>query len=310
MKILVTGGAGFIGSHVVDAFVKDGHEVAVIDNLSTGVRENLNSRTVFYQGDITNAKFVQKTLQGFRPDVIDHHAAHIHVGKSVKDPLFDAQINILGTINLLQESMRAGCVKKFIFASTGGAMYGNKKTPFTEDMMPAPLSPYGVSKGAAELYLGFYREQYGLSYVVLRYANVYGPRQNPHGEAGVISIFSKNILEKKQPVINGDGKQTRDYVYVDDVARANTSALLNDDDGIFNIGTGIETDVNAIFEMVNKEFKSDWKMIHGPPRNGEQKTSSLLCKRAQDILGWKPKVKLEDGIKMTVEWFKKYPERA
>ena len=310
MKILITGGAGFIASHVADAYIANGHEVAVLDNLSTGVQDNVNPKARFYLGDISDSEFIDKTVSEFRPEVLNHHAAHIQVGRSVADPLFDATVNIDGTINLMQALVKTGSCKKVIFASTGGAMYGNKQTPFTEEMPEAPLSPYGVSKRAAELYFGFYQAQYGMKFTSLRYANVYGPRQNPHGEAGVVSIFAKNILENKQPVINGDGNQTRDYVYVSDVAEANLKVLQYNKSGIFNIGTGIETDVNRIFRLVNQEFGADWKEIHGPPRPGEQQTSSLSFDKAKKELEWEPKVKLGEGIKMTVEWFKKNPKRV
>ena len=310
MRILVTGGAGFIGSHIVDAYTAAGYEVGIIDDLSTGVKENINPKAKFWQGSITDTDFVDRVVREFKPEVLNHHAAHIHVGRSVTDPLFDATVNIGGTINLMQSLVKAGSCKKVIFASTGGAMYGNKQTPFTEEMAEAPLSPYGVSKRAAELYLGFYQEQYGIKFIALRYANVYGPRQNPHGEAGVVSIFSKNILQNKQPVINGDGKQTRDYVYVSDVVEANFKALQYNKSGIFNIGTGIEADVNEIFRLVNREFGEDWREVHGPPRPGEQQTSSLSFDKAGRELGWEPKVKLSDGIRKTVEWFKTNQQRV
>lgn len=310
MKILVTGGAGFIGSHIVDKYIELGHDIAILDDLSTGIKENINPQARFYQGSITDKEFVATVIEKEKPEILNHHAAHIHVGKSVSDPLFDATINIDGIINLMQSLIKAKCCKKVIFASTGGAMYGNKKTPFHEKMMPAPLSPYGVSKRASELYLGFYQAQYGIPYIALRYANVYGPRQNPHGEAGVVSIFSKNILQNQQPVINGNGKQTRDYVCVFDVVKANILALEKEITGFFNIGTGIETDVNGIFKLVNESFGTDWQEIHGPPRPGEQQISSLSYQKAHDILNWRPKIKLADGIKMTVEWFKKHPERV
>lgn len=310
MKILVTGGAGFIGSHVVDVYIAQGHEVIIIDDLSTGAKENINPLAQFFKGSITDEEFVESVISSQKPEVLNHHAAHINVGKSVDDPKFDAAINILGTINLIQALVKSKSLKKVIFASTGGAMYGNKQTPFNEEMMPAPLSPYGVSKRSAELYLGFYHAQYGIPFVALRYANVYGPRQNPDGEAGVVSIFSKRILGRKQPVINGDGLQTRDYVFVEDVARANILALETPEAGAFNIGTSIETDVNSIFELVSKNFGADWKQVHGPSRPGEQTTSSLSFKKAKQILNWEPKIKLEDGIKKTVEWFKKNPERV
>lgn len=309
MKILVTGGAGFIGSHLVDAYVRTGNSVVVIDNLSTGLKDNVNERAVFYQGDICDASFVQSIIEKEQPELVNHHAAHIHVGRSVQDPLFDATVNIDGTINIMQSLKQIGSCKKMIFASTGGAMYGHKQTPFTEDMMPAPVSPYGVSKRAAELYLGFYETQYGIPFVVLRYANVYGPRQNPHGEAGVVSIFSKSILEDKQPIINGDGKQTRDYVCVDDVVRANLLATEKNVSGMFNIGTSIETDVNEIFRMVNNAFGASWQDKHGPERPGEQHTSSLSFEKAKKVLGWEPTVGIQEGIQRTVSWFKEHPDR-
>ena len=310
MKILITGGAGFIGSHVADAYILRGHEVIIIDDLSSGVKENINPRAQFFEGSVTDEKFIESVISSQKPEVLNHHAAHINVGKSVDDPKFDAAINILGTINLMQFLVKYKSLKKVIFASTGGAMYGNKQTPFNEEMMPAPLSPYGVSKRSAELYLGFYHIQYGIPFVALRYANVYGPRQNPNGEAGVVSIFSKRILERKQPVINGDGLQTRDYVFVEDVADANVLALETSEAGVFNIGTSIEVNVNSIFELVSNNFGTDWKQVHGPSRPGEQTTSSLSFKKAKQILNWQPKIKLEDGIKKTVEWFKNNPERV
>lgn len=310
MKILVTGGAGFIGSHIVDCYVNDGHSVAILDDLSTGVKENINSGATFYLGSVADGEFVRKVIEKEKPEILNHLAAHIHVGKSVSDPLFDATINIDGTINLMQALVKMGSCRKVIFSSTGGAMYGNKQTPFDEDMIPAPLSPYGVSKRASELYLGFYEAQYGIPYIALRYANVYGPRQNPHGEAGVVSIFAKNILEKRQPIINGDGKQTRDYVFVEDVVEANVSALQTEFSGFLNIGTTREVDVNMIFRLVNEAFGVDWRETHGPARVGEQKTSSLSYKKAMNILKWEPKISLEEGIKKTVEWFKQNPGRV
>lgn len=310
MKVLVTGGAGFIASHIVDAYVSAGHEVGIIDNLSTGVKENINPKAKFWQGSVTDSDFVSGVVSKFKPEILNHHAAHIHVGRSVTDPLFDATTNIDGTLNLMQSLIETGSLRRVIFASTGGAMYGNKPTPFSEDMMPAPLSPYGVSKRASELYLGFYQEQYGVPFIALRYANVYGPRQNPHGEAGVVSIFAKRILEEKQPVINGDGEQTRDYVYVSDVVGANLLALNSTVSGAYNIGTNTEADVNEVFRLVNRSFNASWQAVHGPPRPGEQRTSRLSYEKAANILGWKPTVLLEEGIARTVEWFKKNPDKV
>lgn len=303
MKILVTGGAGFIGSHVADAYINQGHQVVIIDNLSTGIKANLNPQAKFYQADIRSPQAAQVILNE-RPELINHHAAQIRVDVATNDPILDAQINILGFLNLIQAAKKVNSVKKIIFSSTGGAMYGHKQTPFVETMIPQPLSPYGISKRAGELYLYFYREQYGLDYTALRYANVFGPRQNPHGEAGVVAIFCEKLLTGQQPIINGDGKQTRDYVYVTDVVTANLLATEKNVTGEYNIGTGIETDVNQIYDLVRQEFNSDKPTIHGPARPGEQQTSSLDCSLVQTKLGWQPTVLLKDGIHLTVDFFK------
>jgi UDP-glucose 4-epimerase len=304
MKILVTGGAGFIASHVVDLYVENGYDVAVLDNLSTGKKEFVNKKAKFFQADICDEDKVGRILKTFKPDVVNHHAAHIQVGYSVENPQFDAKNNILGLLNIMQAANDVG-VKKVIMASTGGAMYGNKQTPFTETMQEEPLSPYGVSKRAGELYLNYYHEQYGIPYIALRYSNVYGPRQNPHGESGVIAIFSEMIAEGKQPVIHGDGTHTRDYVYVSDVAQANLSALKTNFVGPINIGTGREIATNQVFQQVVAEFGVDLEEKHGPARPGEQVTSSLNCKRAKEVLGWEPSVKFEEGVKKVVEWYQK-----
>jgi len=303
MKIIVTGGAGFIGSHVADTFINEGHDVIIVDNLITGKKENINPKATFHQMDIGSQDFYDLIVSE-KPDVIDHHAAHIHVGKSVEDPGFDAKNNIMATINMMQAAKEAGSVKKVIFASTGGAMYGNKQTPFDESMMPQPLSPYGISKRSAELYFYFYFNQFQIPFTALRYANVYGPRQNPHGEAGVISIFLEKLNQGETPVIFGDGTQTRDYVFVGDVAKANLLALNSDQVGEFNIGTTIETDVNQIYSLVVKYYETDIKAEHGPARPGEQKTSSLNYQKAKNDLNWEPSVSLEEGIEKTVKHFK------
>ena len=303
MKILVTGGAGFIGSHIVDAYINQGHEVIIIDNLSTGVKSNLSPQAKFYELDIRSPEAAQ-VVRSETPDLISHHAAQIRVDIAAKDPIFDVQVNILGFLNLLQSAQEVKSVKKIILASTGGAMYGPKPTPFVETMIPQPLSPYGISKHADELYLYFYQQQYGIDYTALRYANVDGPRQNPHGEAGVVAIFCDKFLTHQQPVINGDGKQTRDYVYVSDVVKANLIATEKNVTGEFNIGTGIETDVNQIYDLVRQEFNSQQQAVHGPPRPGEQPTSSLDYSLAQAKLGWQPTIPLKDGIRSTVEFFK------
>ena len=304
-RIVVTGGAGFIGSHIVDSYIKLGHQVLIIDNLSTGKMENVNPKAQFAEVDITNIKLLKSILAKFKPQVINHHAAHILVGDSVKNPQFDATVNILGTLNILESTPKEH-LEKVIMASTGGAIYGDKKTPFTEKMNEQPLSPYGISKKAGELYLHYYYKQYGVAYTILRYANVYGPRQNAHGESGVIAVFSDLISQNQQPVINGDGTHTRDYVYIDDVVRANMLATTKRYCGKINIGTQKEYSTNFVFEKIVTEFKSDIQKKYGPERPGEQVTSSLNFDKAQTILGWKPTVGIDEGIKKTIEWYKKY----
>lgn len=303
MRILVTGGAGFIGSHVVDAFVALGHEVAVFDNLSSGGKENIPSGVTFFEGDITDAKRVEEVLKTFKPEIIDHHAAHIQVGYSVENPQFDAQNNIIGLLNIMQVAKDLGTVQRVIMASTGGAMYGDQPVPFTENMSPQPLSPYGISKRSGELYLYFYFAQYGIPYTVLRYSNVYGPRQNPHGESGVIAIFLERLLQNKPVIINGDGTNTRDYVYVGDVAQANVLALSHNGTGELNIGTMTETSTNEVFRKIVKALGSDISETHGPARPGEQKRSSLDYSKAKEVLSWEPQVAFDEGLKRTIESF-------
>lgn len=303
MKILVTGGAGFIGSHVVEAFVAAGHQVVVVDNLSTGVKSYVPAGVEFIEADITDRDKITQAIMTVRPDVIDHHAAHIQVGNSVKDPQFDAENNIIGLLNIMQAAKDVG-VKKIIMASTGGAMYGNKQTPFTEEMKEEPLSPYGVSKRSGELYLNYYREQYGIPFVALRYANVYGPRQNPHGESGVVAIFMDMIKQGKKPIINGDGTHTRDYVFVTDVARANVLALDTSYIGALNIGTGIEISTNQVFQAVVAAMQVNITEEHGPERPGEQVTSALSFAKAQEILGWQPTVEFAAGIHQVADWYR------
>ena len=310
-RIIVTGGAGFIASHTVHAYLKLGHEVLVLDNLSSGNLKNLNKANEVYEEklqfiklDITSREEVQEVIKNFKPQIINHHAAHILVGNSVKSPQFDAIVNILGLLNIM-EVAKEFSLKKVIMASTGGAIYGNKQTPFTEEMNQQPLSPYGISKKSAELYLNYYYSQYKIPYVVLRYANVYGPRQNAHGESGVIAVFSDMLNKGKQPIINGNGKHIRDYVFVDDVVRANILALTNSYCGELNIGTTTEITTNKVFEKITKGFGSSIKEQHGPDRLGEQVTSSLSYKKAKKMLGWEPKVNFDEGIKRTIEWYKK-----
>ncbi len=303
MKILVTGGAGFIASHIVDAYVAIGHEVVVVDNLSTGQKDNLNPKAKFIECDITDKEKIQEIIITERPDVINHHAAHIQVGYSVENPQFDAQNNILGLLNIMQAAEKIE-LKKIIMASTGGAMYGNKKTPFREDMKETPLSPYGISKRSGELYLNYYHEIQGIPFIALRYSNVYGPRQNAHGESGVIAIFLEMVGEGKQPIINGDGSHTRDYVYVGDVVKANVMALETDFVGELNIGTKTEISTNEVFDKLVSELDLDLKKEYGPERIGEQVTSSLDYSKAEKILDWQPRVNFDEGVKRTVKWFR------
>ncbi|PIR60151.1 MAG: UDP-glucose 4-epimerase [Candidatus Pacebacteria bacterium CG10_big_fil_rev_8_21_14_0_10_44_54] len=303
MKILVTGGAGFIGSHVVDRYCAMGHEVVVFDNLSSGRAEFVNPKAKLVTVDVTDRAEVQKIIAQVQPEMINHHAAHIQVGNSVKQPQFDAENNILGLLNIM-EAARQIPIKKMIMASTGGAMYGNKPTPFTEEMREDPLSPYGVSKRSGELYLNYYYEQYAIPYVVLRYANVYGPRQNPHGESGVIAIFSELLASGKTAVINGDGTHTRDYVYVDDVVEANALALETNQVGAFNIGTTTEISANQVYKAVATSFGVTAQAQYGPERPGEQITSSLDTTKAKEKLGWYPNVAFAEGVERVVEWYK------
>lgn len=303
MRILVTGGAGFIGSHVTDAYIAAGHDVFVVDDLSTGKRENLHPRAHFIQADILDLA-VRKLISAEKIDVVNHHAAQMDVRRSVADPLFDARVNLLGMLNVL-EGAREAKVKKLIFSSSGGTVYGEQETfPASEHHATQPISPYGVSKRAGEHYLYFYSVEYGIPYIALRYANIYGPRQDPHGEAGVVAIFTLRLLSALQPVINGDGKQTRDYVFVKDVARANLAALHADFCGPINIGTGIETDVNQLFHHLRILTNSSLPETHGPAKPGEQRRSVLAWDRAKALLGWRPEVGIEEGLRQTVEFFR------
>ncbi len=302
MNILVTGGAGFIGSQVADAYIEHGHHVVIIDNLSTGRKEFINSKAVFYEADITDPSVVE-IIRNENIQVINHHAAQISVHDSVKDPVADAKSNIIGTLQLLQHTVSSG-VGKFIFASTGGAIYGEQDYfPADEEHPLKPTSPYGLSKLSVEGYLRFYQEQYGLSTTVLRYGNVFGPRQNPHGEAGVVAIFCNRLLKDQAPVINGDGEQTRDYVFVGDVVRANVMALGPDCSGIFNVGTGRETTVNELTRSLLQGTDSDIAPQNAPGRGYEQRRSCLDCKKIKDSLAWEPKVSLEEGLVETYKFF-------
>jgi UDP-glucose 4-epimerase len=303
MKILLTGGAGFIGSWVAERYIKEGHNVLILDDLSTGRMENIPESAAFIKCDIRDDDAVRRAFAEFRPDVVNHHAAQIDVRKSVEDPAYDASVNIIGTIRLLESSVKSG-VKRFIFASTGGAIYGEPANiPADEKTPPMPISAYGTSKYAVEKYLEYYRHIYSLDSVALRYANVYGPRQNPHGEAGVIAIFCSRILTGKACTIFGDGEQTRDYVYAGDVARANLSALSSPS-GSYNIGTQIETSVNGLISELVAASGIKFPVDYADARAGEVGRISLDVRLAGKVLDWAPSVFLAKGIKETWEWFK------
>jgi UDP-glucose 4-epimerase len=306
LKILITGGAGFIGSHVADLLIENGFEVSIVDNLSSGKIENINPKARFYECDIRDSE-VFKIIEADKPQIVVHNAAQLSVRNSVEDPVNDANINIIGGLNML-EACRKLKIKKVIFASSGGVVYGEQQYfPADENNPTKPISPYGVAKLTFEKYLFYYNFTFGLKYIALRYANVYGPRQDPYGEAGVVAIFSKKLLNNEQPVINGDGKQTRDYVYVKDVAAANLAAIQKDFTGEINIGTGIETDVNNLFDLLKKSAgQKELKEVHAPAKEGEQIRSVLSYKKAKEILGWSPKMELKIGLAKTFEWFKEF----
>lgn len=307
MRILVTGGAGFIGSNVADRFVALGHEVAVFDNLSSGFREFVPPKAKLYLGDLADAAAVEAAVADFRPDVVDHHAAQIDVRKSVADPVFDARVNILGTIGLLQACVAHG-VKKLVYASTGGALYGEgRRLPAPEDHPVNPEAPYGASKHTVEHYLYIWKLLHGLDYTVLRYPNVYGPRQNPHGEAGVNAIFIGLMLAGQSPKIFGDGTAVRDYLYVDDVVEANALALERGSGEMVNIGTGVGTSVNDIVRELKAIIGFAGDAIHLPARPGEVQRIYLDATRAKSVLGWTPKVSFRDGLARTVEWSRHNP---
>ena len=329
-KILVTGGAGFIGSHLVDTLIKKGHQVCIIDDLSTGLRKNINTKAKFLKTDIRSRK-VNEIFINEKPDIVYHLAGQINLRTSLEDPVFDADVNILGSLNVL-ENCKKYKIKKIIFSSTGGALYGEAKTIPTPESFPTnPPSPYGLAKLTIEKYLEVYKRLYDIDYVSLRYANVYGPRQNVLAEAGVIAIFIQNILNNKPCIINGSGRQTRDYVCVDDVVRANLLAFEKNKVGVYNVGTGTETSVNQIFEKLaggmrllrrfsprlrrveagaprNDKWRKMPKNIqkkYGPAIKGELQRSALDCKKIKKEFGWKPKIDLDKGLEKTIKWFAK-----
>ncbi len=305
MKILITGGAGFIGSNIADTYIEAGHKVIIVDNLSSGNKKNINSKAKFYKADITNRKALEKIFQKEKPDIVNHHAAQIDVRKSIEDPIYNAKINELGTLQLLNCCVKYK-VKKIIFASTGGALYGEikEKKGAGENHSLEPISPYAITKRAAELYLMAYSKNCNLDFTVLRYGNVYGPRQDPHGEAGVVAIFVGKLQKNQEPYIYGNGKQTRDYVFVKDVCSANLLALKKGKNKIYNIGTGTATSVNTLFSELKKIQKFGGDAIYKPPRVGELFRSVLCANKAKKELNWKPKTSIRDGLSKTVDYFK------
>jgi UDP-glucose 4-epimerase len=307
LNILVTGGAGFIGSHVVDGLLNAGHRVIVLDDLSSGRRENLSPRATLIEGDIGDRELIHSVFGEHSIDIVNHHAAQIDVRKSVADPMMDARINILGSLTLL-EAAREHKVKRFIFASTGGAIYGEQKYfPADEEHPQQPISPYGITKRAVELYLEYYRAVHGLPYTVFRYANVYGPRQDPKGDAGVVAIFTNAMMSDKGATIFGTGEQTRDYVFVGDVVRAHVLLLDRGTVGsaIYNVSTGIETSVNELHRVLSDVITGGQATpIYADARKGELDRSSCSSAKITQALGWKPEVQLADGLKRTVDYFR------
>lgn len=304
MKILVTGGAGFIGSNITDLFIEEGHEVAIVDNLSTGKRENINPKVKFYEVDMRDKK-LRDIILDFSPEIISHLAAQIDVRKSVTDPIYNAEVNEIGTLNMLEGAVKAK-VRKIVFSSTGGALYGEVKEEkgAAEDHPQEPISPYAITKSSIEMYLFAYKVNFGLSYTVLRYGNVYGPRQDPLGEAGVIAIFCGKMLKGEQPMIFGDGKQLRDYIYVRDIAEVNLLALEKGEGKTYNIGSGIGVSVNELFACLKELMGFEKEVIYAAPRMGELFRSVLSGEKIKKELGWEPKIDIKTGLKKTLEWYR------
>ncbi len=304
MKVMVTGGAGFIGSHLVDRLIQDGHEAVVVDNLSTGKRKHVNRAARLYKLDVQSPR-LERVFRKERPSVLMHLAAQMDIRRSVEDPIFDAQSNILGTINVLEQAVRHGS-RKVVFASSGGAIYGEQEVfPAPESHPTRPLSPYGISKLAGEFYLAYYQQHSGIQYVSLRYSNVYGPRQDPHGEAGVVAIFTQKMLSGEQPIVNGTGRQTRDFVFVEDVVDAHLAVMGKDVQGCYNVGVGEETSINELFGMLADLTKSGSKQVHGPAKKGEQARSVVDSTKLRQELGWEPRTPLSEGLSRTVEFFRR-----
>lgn len=303
MKVLVTGGAGFIGSHVVDRLVEEGHDVVVVDNLSTGKRKNVNRAANLYKLDVESSR-LERVFRNERPSVVFHLAAQVSVRKSVDDPVNDAQVNILGTMNVVHQAVQHGA-RKVVFASSGGAIYGEQDLfPAPESHATNPLSPYGISKLCGEHYLSYFQRTSGIQTVCLRYANVYGPRQDPEGEAGVVAIFIQKALNNEQPIINGNGRQTRDFVFVDDVVEANLAVMGQQISGVYNVGTGVETSINELFRLVVDLTGASCKDVHGPAKKGEQQRSVVDATRLKQEHGWEIKVELGEGLRRTVAFFR------
>lgn len=305
MKILVTGGAGFIGSHVVDAYVTAGHEVAVLDNLSTGRDANVNPSATLHRADVRQLAEVQAAIASFKPEVVNHHAAQSEVPKSVADPGYDAEVNVVGGLNVLKASVDGG-VRKVIFSSTGGALYGEPDiVPADEDHPIRPLSPYGTSKAAFEQYLATFDRTYGLRFTTLRYANVYGARQDFLAEEGrVVAIFASRMIEGKPVTIDGDGTQSRDMLHVGDVAIANLAALERGDGGTYHISSGVPVTINDLFRKLSLLTEYKVEPRYGPPRKGDVYRIALDNTRAKDQLGWEPRIPLDEGLRLTVEYFR------
>jgi UDP-glucose 4-epimerase len=319
MKILVTGGAGFIGSHIVDAILAAGHSAAVLDDLSSGSRDNLPAGVPLHVADIADAEAVEQAFAAERPDAVCHQAAQMSVSRSVREPAFDARVNVMGLVNVLDAAVRHAA-RRIVFASSGGVLYGDVTAPAPEDTPANPVSPYGITKWVGERYLEFYAREHGLATVALRYSNVYGPRQNPHGEAGVVAIFCKRLLAGEAARINGDGRYVRDYVYGPDVARANLVSLTADLPQVapgtltsLNIGTGLGTDVNELEAMIRGAMQ---ELVaargrpaalplpeHGSARAGDLRSNLVDAARAAAVLGWRPAVGLADGLARTASWF-------
>ncbi len=315
MRVLVTGGAGFIGSHIVDELLARGHQVAVVDNLESGSRDNLPPHVPLHVVDIRDEAKLTAVFDEFRPAAVCHQAAQMSVSRSVREPVHDAEVNVLGLLRVFSHAVRVGA-RKLVFASSGGVLYGDVTEPADESHPASPISPYGISKWVGEQYLQFFVREHGIKGIAMRYSNVYGPRQNPHGEAGVVAIFSKQMLAGEQVTVNGDGCYIRDYVYGPDVARANVLALesdLPDAFQAFNIGTGLAADTNQLATQI-REHCQRWRGLagqpgeipvpqHGPPRAGDLRSNLLSPRRAGQVLNWRPTVALADGLRMTVAWF-------